>query len=848
MGRSLYDVESCFISKLLETKDIMTVKDNQIKPGYFTGDSRSAYQFIYETVLNSGEVPTVRVFERQFPNYKLESHEVDGRSIVGTDENLKFWCDELRRKVKHNSIADLVENVAEKLSTFDTDSAYDEIRKKVAYIESEITETSDVDLTKNTEDRVQVYLNRKIKKGIVGIPTGFAHLDHILKGLEDKTLTTIIAKTGVGKSWFQVIVGAFCQLHNYRVLQFVTEMSEEIMRDRYEAVLYSMCYGDFNYNKFKTGSLDMKTEKKYFKFLMEDLPEFEPLIIATATSVMGVSATIDKYKPDLVMIDSAYLMEDDQGAKDDWLRVAHITRDLKKLTKRCGKPIMINTQADKNTSKKSGPELDSIMYTQAIGQDCMPKDTMILTSSGYVAIQRLEGKEFTVFNGESYHRAFCSKAGMKETTVITYRGNEFVCSPNHKVLVYDDIKKEFTWKLAKDILAGSDFLLEQNFIVSVGHEHVLQVTSNRGSKHITIPIDATFNLGLLIGIFIGDGSIKPPNKGQVTVSCGQDVDYANMCLRLVKEQFNLDGDIITVKSATSGNDELIAVWYSVKFADWLSYFICDNNLCKTVNPDFSEMNESFRLGILSGLLQSDGSCKGQVEFVSKDLSVIQGIILLLKTFGVCTRYDFSINSHQGKHRVRVSSFDLFKIHKVSEGLTYKKDDFIRLCNTRPSGRLNKPESFIRKVCSKLKSQFDSNSNIDKIVRLSAQTGQIGQKYLESIYPMPYKFMQVEDVTTVPIKQEMWDIEVKSDDKRIIANGIVVHNSDNVLALYRDELMINDNEMGYKVLKQREGTLGKGTMNWNFDVMDFSEIYVETGSKFEEEDEEEEEADNTLDIM
>ena len=84
---------------------------------------------------------------------------------------------------------------------------------------------------------------------------------------------------------------------------------------------------------------------------------------------MGVSAEIDKYDPDIILIDSAYLMEDDQGAKDDWLRVAHITRDLKKLAKRCKKPIVINTQADKNTSKKTGPELGSIMYTQAIGQD-----------------------------------------------------------------------------------------------------------------------------------------------------------------------------------------------------------------------------------------------------------------------------------------------------------------------------------------------------------------------------------------------------------------------------------------------------------------------------------------------
>lgn len=364
-----YDVEKGFISKLLQTKDIMSVKDYQIKPTYFTGEGRLAYQFIYDTVLSTGEVPSVRAFQRKFPRYELDYVRVEGEKVVGTEENLKFWCDELRLKVKHNTLADMVNKVAEQLQDFSTEEAYSILKKQIAYIESEVVESSDVDLTKNTEDRKLAYLDRKQNKGMRGIPTGFKHLDYILKGLENETLTTVIAGTGVGKTWLEILIGANCQLQNYRVLQFVTEMSEEIMRDRYEAVLFAKCYGAMNYNAFKSGALSLEDEKKYFEFLEEDLPHFEPLIIATATGVMGVSAAIDKYNPDIILIDSAYLMEDDQGAKDDWLRVAHITRDLKKLAKRCKKPIFINTQADKNTSKKTGPELGSIMYTQAIGQD-----------------------------------------------------------------------------------------------------------------------------------------------------------------------------------------------------------------------------------------------------------------------------------------------------------------------------------------------------------------------------------------------------------------------------------------------------------------------------------------------
>ena len=203
----------------------------------------------------------------------------------------------------------------------------------------------------------------------MGISTGIPHLDYLLKGFIKETLTTIIANTGVGKTWLLVLLGSYAQLNNYKVCCFVTEMSTDLMQDRFEAMLYGMMYGDFNYNNFKSGSLNLDTENQYFEFLEEDLPKLEPLIIETATGVSSIVSVIEREKPDLVLIDGVYLMEDEQGAKDDWLRVAHITRDLKKTAKNWHIPIVINTQADKNTSKKTGPELGSIMYTQSIGQD-----------------------------------------------------------------------------------------------------------------------------------------------------------------------------------------------------------------------------------------------------------------------------------------------------------------------------------------------------------------------------------------------------------------------------------------------------------------------------------------------
>jgi replicative DNA helicase len=362
---SKFNIERGLITKILSNRDATIVFEKKIKPEFFTGENRVAYRYILDIYKTTGEIPSIRSFLAKFPKYQLDKVGDE----YGNEENLEFWCLELKNKIKHDSTVKTVEEVITNLEGFNTEEAFNLLKKHISFVEGEVHEQTSVDITKDTEDRVKAYLKRKETHGMQGLSWGIPHLDYMTKGIKKETLTTIVATTGVGKTFFEILIGAYCQLQNCRVLQFVTEMSEEIMRDRYEAMLFSFMYDGLSYNDFKSGCLDPETEEKYFHFLMNDLPRCEPLHICVASSVMGVAAEIEKHNPDLVLIDGVYLMEDDQGAKDDWLRVAHITRDLKKLAKRAKIPIIVNTQADKNTTKKVGPELGSIMYTQAIGQD-----------------------------------------------------------------------------------------------------------------------------------------------------------------------------------------------------------------------------------------------------------------------------------------------------------------------------------------------------------------------------------------------------------------------------------------------------------------------------------------------
>lgn len=821
-----YDVEKGLISKLIETKDIRTINDYQIKTSFFTGANKRVFKYIQAHISENGTTPTVRVLESKFPDYELYSYKkANGLRGVGTEEVLTFWCNEVRTKYKHNRLADLVEQAADDLDELETEEAFDKIKRTFAELDSDITISSSVKVNENGAERKQAYLDRVNSGGLLGISTGLHYLDSIIKGLIDECLITIVASTGVGKTWLEVLLGTNCLLQNCSVAHFVTEMSAALMQDRYDALLFSKLHKDgMNYSKFKSGRLSPKQQEEYFYFLDEELPTLEDLWIETATGVMALEQRVKELNPDVIFVDAAYLMEDDQHAKDDWLRVAHITRDLKKMAKRIHKPVIINTQLDENTGKKASPKLGDIKYTQAIGQDCLPADSLVLIENGYKRVQLLQNEVFKVFDGENYKKATCTYAGKKQTAVITYRGEEFRCSPNHKMLVYDNEVESFVWKRAKDIEPHNDYLLEQSFCVKNGHEHVLRVIPNRGKVEINIPIEATYDLGMLIGIFIGDGSLKPFDKGQVSISCGQDTEYADYCLELVHKIFGLKGSIKTICSSSSGNPELVATWYSRALSDWLKFFICDDMGEKTIHVDYIELNGQFRKGLFAGLIQSDGSCIGQLEFTTSIQKNAQRFSLLSKSLGLVTRYDFSKNNGIGKHRVRVSALDNIKdILLVGS----KAEQLKVLCSRRVSGRLNKPVSFVKKVCERyLPNIKDTSYSLYKSVNLARKTGKLGQRHFESIFSMPYRFMQVDDVVVTSEEQDMWDIQVFSEDKRIITNGIVNHNSDVVIALYRDEVMINDHEMGLSVLKNREGEGGKIQLSWDFTCMDLSEIYSE----------------------
>lgn len=185
-----FDVENNLLSKLIETKDYTLVKEQQIKDTFFAGENKKVFKFITEYVIKYGETPTPTVLEREFPSFKLSE----------VNEPLKYYCDELRKKVRHNKIAELTERLADSLDDLDSEKAFADLMKTSLEIQNEIVISTAVDITEDTSDRKESYKKRKETRGMLGISTGISHLDYIIKGLQKEQLITMIASTSTGKA------------------------------------------------------------------------------------------------------------------------------------------------------------------------------------------------------------------------------------------------------------------------------------------------------------------------------------------------------------------------------------------------------------------------------------------------------------------------------------------------------------------------------------------------------------------------------------------------------------------------------------------------------------------------
>lgn len=348
------DIDRSFVAALVRegSKSVSRAK-GQIRPDYLASiEARKAYEWVCDTVAKHGKGPTFEEVE-SFCGVDL-SKEAKISSAVGAE------------KIVERRIAQLLQGSLEdaigKLEAKHPHDAVSILEAGLREIHAEaLVEERVVDLAEVVDAVFERYA--KIKAGERGIPLPWETVTDLTLGLWPEDLALFVARAGAGKTWITVLTGHKAWSAGYRVLFLTTEMSQESIATRFMALDAKVPHADI-----RSAKLSVFDEKK----LQESADRIKSkagFMIAGGDfdfRAASVDAYVGETKPDLVIVDGAYLLRGE--GKSRFEQAAFVFDELKRVAKRRKVPIVVTTQLNRDAAKgKKQGGTENIALTDAAG-------------------------------------------------------------------------------------------------------------------------------------------------------------------------------------------------------------------------------------------------------------------------------------------------------------------------------------------------------------------------------------------------------------------------------------------------------------------------------------------------
>lgn len=357
------NVERKLLSRALMDKDITPLIDAKIRPDWFEDDQHGMlWGWMQEFFGRYGKPPSPQALRNNHPWFE----------VVKAQDPVEFYIEQFMRARKFAVMRNAVAEAGLHLKDYDPESALIVVQQAITELSLEMTPLRDINLSdpEYIERWKDEYEERATQDGtLIGLPTGFPTIDRASGGLRPEQLIVVGGTPGAGKSTSLLLMCKSVHDHGRSPLFIGFEMSNEEQRSRYAAIR-----ANIDYHRLDRGTLTMEEERLFYKMLkdLEATPDLWLSADPSATStVSGVRAKLEQYKPAVLFIDGVYLMMDEQtGEMGTPQALTHITRALKQTAQRYKIPIVISTQVlEWKYNKKKGVTTESIGYASSFAQD-----------------------------------------------------------------------------------------------------------------------------------------------------------------------------------------------------------------------------------------------------------------------------------------------------------------------------------------------------------------------------------------------------------------------------------------------------------------------------------------------
>lgn len=337
-------------------------------------------------ILRSRSIPSRKAFRSKFPRFNLVNvPESDMEILV---EQCKY------NKVK-TDLTKAMLDASHKLNAGEVpDKILESHIKAIRGIDLQFSDVKDVNIMQNLDQYMLNYAEKfdKMDSGeYFGIPYGFKYLDSVTGGMQPQELITIVARTGIGKTWILCKLCSSAALAGYKSVYFSLEMdvqsimnrlftllSWEVSEDKYNNdgkkakkkkgkiadILYNM---DLNLGKIPTKKVEKITKEIYDRI-------GESIIVPDIPGKFSVSTSgekIELIEPDVAFFDyfGQQSFGGGRGGSEGWQQAADASKLAKQIARTYQIPYVMGAQLNRQGAQSKKPSLDQISLTDSVGQD-----------------------------------------------------------------------------------------------------------------------------------------------------------------------------------------------------------------------------------------------------------------------------------------------------------------------------------------------------------------------------------------------------------------------------------------------------------------------------------------------
>ena len=354
----MIDLDKALVAALLRdgAPALKDARAKGLRPDLLMGEGQKIYEFVIDYFVRYGDLPAMDV--------------VQGKTGLTLDElapnvHAGFVVDAVLDRNLHAKLRLGWNKMDELLKAQPTDA-----QKALGYLEEFLLELRREKLSQSKVEslfllgpEVRAYYEA-VKGGKQGIQTPWPAVNAPTLGFWPMDLILFVARVGIGKTWTAVILALNAWRQGKRVLFASTEISRTRIAMRLFALMYRLPY-----KEFVSGKLGMHIEKTFFDG-MEEMLNKEGLYVVGGDfdfRVESFSAALDEIKPDLAILDGAYLLRTSGATRTE--KAANAFDDLKRLAHRHKIAMAVTHQFNREVkaSVASTARVESIGLTDVAG-------------------------------------------------------------------------------------------------------------------------------------------------------------------------------------------------------------------------------------------------------------------------------------------------------------------------------------------------------------------------------------------------------------------------------------------------------------------------------------------------